>query len=163
MAEASGGQVLTFLLDQEVFALDIRPVREIVQYATVTPVPLMPRFVRGIVNLRGAVVPVIDLRARFGRSGAPADRRTCIVIFDTGAAGERLELGLVVDAVSEVVDLAPDALEPPPSFGTSVPRDYIRGLARLDGRFVTVLDAARALDVDEMERLCESSQLELCC
>ena len=158
MDDPNGAQYLTFLLGEEVYALDIRSVREIIQYVPMTTVPLMPEFVRGVINLRGAVVPVIDLHARFGRPAVPPGKKTCIVIFDSLREGERTELGLVVDAVSEVVDIAADAVEPPPNFGTAVRRDFIRAIGRLGKRFVIVLEPDRAFDVDEMARLCEASQ-----
>jgi purine-binding chemotaxis protein CheW len=158
MADDSGTQYLTFLLGDEVFALDIRSVREIIQYAPMTAVPLMPEFVRGVINLRGAVVPVIDLHARFGRRPAGVGKKTCVVIFDSIRDGERTELGLMVDAVSEVVDIAADALEPAPNFGTSVRRDFIQALARRGERFVIVLEPDRAFDVDDMAQLCARSQ-----
>ena len=100
-------QYLTFLLGDEVFAMDIRSVREIIQHGAMTVVPLMPEFVRGVINLRGAVVPVIDLQSRFGRPRAQSGKKTCVIIFDVGPEGDRVELGLLVDAVSEVVDIAP--------------------------------------------------------
>ncbi|MEO7336366.1 MAG: chemotaxis protein CheW, partial [Caldimonas sp.] len=105
-AEEAPAQYLTFTLGEEVFAMDIRTVREIIQYGPMTTVPLMPDFVRGVINLRGAVVPVIDLQARFGRPAAHVGKKTCIVIFDALRNGERVELGLLVDAVSEVIDIA---------------------------------------------------------
>ncbi len=150
-------QYLTFALGDEVFAMDIRTVREIIQYGTTTPVPLMPDFVRGVINLRGAVVPVIDLHARFGRPAARVGKKTCIVIFDALRDGERTELGLMVDAVSEVVEIADDAIEPPPNFGTSVRRDFIRAIGKRGDRFVVLLEPDRAFDVDEMAQLCEHS------
>ena len=156
--EAGGAQYLTFLLGREVFAMDIRTVREIIQYGPMTTVPLMPDFVRGVINLRGAVVPVIDLHARFGRPAATVGKKTCIVIFDSVRDGERVELGLLVDAVSEVIDIAADQIEPPPSFGTAVRRDFIQGMGKVASRFVIILDPDRAFDVDEMARLCETSQ-----
>ena len=152
------GQYLTFWLGDEAFALDIRSVREIIQHGPMTTVPLMPAFVRGVINLRGAVVPVIDLNARFGREPAQVGKKTCVVIFDALRDGERTELGLMVDAVSEVVDLAGDAIEPPPNFGTSVRRDFIRGLGRLGERFVILLEPDKAFDMDEMAQLCAVSQ-----
>ncbi len=158
MADVSAAQYLTFLLGEEVFALDIRSVREIIQYAPMTTVPLMPEFVRGVINLRGAVVPVIDLHARFGRRPAGIGKKTCVVIFDSLRDGERTELGLMVDAVSEVVDIAADAIEPPPNFGTSVRRDFIRAIAKRGERFVIVLEPDRAFDVDDMAQLCARSQ-----
>lgn len=158
VGEAGGAQFLTFLLGREVFAMDIRTVREIIQYGPMTTVPLMPDFVRGVINLRGAVVPVIDLHARFGRPAATVGKKTCIVIFDAVRDGERVELGLLVDAVSEVIDIAADQIEPPPNFGTSVRRDFIQGMGKVASRFVIILDPDRAFDVNEMARLCESAQ-----
>lgn len=155
---AGGQQFLTFLLGKEVFAMDIRTVREIIQYGALTSVPLMPDFVRGVINLRGAVVPVIDLHARFGRPVAEIGKKTCIVIFDAVREGERTELGLLVDAVSEVVDIPAGQIEPPPSFGTAVRRDFIQGMGKLGERFVIILAPDKAFDVDDMARLCEATQ-----
>ncbi|MFN7287540.1 MAG: chemotaxis protein CheW, partial [Burkholderiales bacterium] len=135
----------------------IRTVREIIQYGSMTTVPLMPKFVRGVINLRGAVVPVIDLQARFGRPAAEISKKTCIVIFDAVRDGERVELGLMVDAVSEVVEIAPDQIEPPPSFGGAVKRDFIRGMGKMGSRFVIVLEPDKAFDIEDMARLAESS------
>ena len=155
---AAGQQFLTFLLGKEVFAMDIRTVREIIQYGALTSVPLMPDFVRGVINLRGAVVPVIDLHARFGRPVAEIGKKTCIVIFDAMREGERTELGLLVDAVSEVVDIPAGQIKPPPSFGTAVRRDFIQGMGKLGERFVIILAPDKAFDVDDMARLCEATQ-----
>jgi len=151
-------QFLTFTLGEEVFAMDIRTVREIIQYGPMTTVPLMPGFVRGVINLRGAVVPVIDLQARFGRPAAQVGKKTCIVIFDSLRDDERVELGLLVDAVSEVIDIAPSEIEPPPNFGTAVRRDFIRGMGKVANRFVIILEPDKAFDVSEMADLCESAQ-----
>lgn len=158
MTQDHNAQYLTFHLAAEVFAIDIRSVREIIQYGAMTTVPLMPSFVRGVINLRGSVVPVIDLHARFGRPAAQVGKKTCVVIFDAMREGERVELGLMVDAVSEVVDIAADAIEPPPNFGTSVRRDFIRAMGKRGDRFVIILEPDRAFDVDEMANLCEASQ-----
>ncbi len=154
----AAAQYLTFALGEEVFAMDIRTVREIIQCGPMTPLPLMPGFVRGVINLRGAVVPVIDLQARFGRPPALLGKRTCIVIFDALRDGERVELGLLVDAVSEVIDIAASQIEPPPNFGTTVRRDFIRGMGKVGTRFVVLLEPDRAFDVDEMASLCAASQ-----
>lgn len=155
MSTALGTQYLTFALGEEVFAMDIRTVREIIQHGSITGVPLMPDFVRGIINLRGAVVPVIDLHARFGRGAGRIGKKSCIVIFDATRNGERAELGLLVDAVSEVVEIPDAQIEPVPEFGTSVRRDFIRGIGKLKGRFVVLLDPEQAFDIEEMARLCE--------
>lgn len=156
----AAAQYLTFTLGTEVFAMDIRTVREIIQFGPMTTVPLMPGFVRGVINLRGAVVPVIDLQARFGRPAAIVGKKTCIVIFDALRDGERVELGLLVDAVSEVIDITPEAIEPPPNFGTAVRRDFIRGMGKVADAFVIILEPDRAFDVNEMAVLCESAQAE---
>jgi purine-binding chemotaxis protein CheW len=151
-------QYLTFTLGGEVFAMDIRTVREIIQYGPMTTVPLMPGFVRGVINLRGAVVPVIDLQARFGRPSAAVGKKTCIVIFDAVRDGERVELGLLVDAVSEVIEIPAEQIEPPPNFGTVVRRDFIRGMGKVASRFVIIIEPDKAFDIEDMARLCESSQ-----
>ena len=157
-ASAASAQYLTFLLGDEIFAMDIRTVREIIQHGAMTAVPLMPDFVRGVINLRGAVVPVIDLHARFGRPPARVSKKTCIVIFDAMREGERVELGLMVDAVSEVIDIPAAQIEPPPNFGTAVRRDFISGMGKVAERFVILLDPDRAFDVGEMAELCEATQ-----
>jgi purine-binding chemotaxis protein CheW len=154
-------QFLTFSLGDEVFAMDIRTVREIIQHGAMTTVPLMPTFVRGVINLRGAVVPVIDLHARFGRQPVAVGKKTCIIIFDSVRDGERVELGLMVDAVSEVIDIVPGDIEAPPHFGAAVRRDFISGMGKVGERFVIILDADRAFDIGEMASLCEAGQLAL--
>lgn len=151
-------QFLTFWLGNEVLGMDIRTVREIIQCGPMATVPLMPAFLRGVINLRGAVVPVIDLNARFGRPAAQIGKKSCIVIFDANRSGERTELGLLVDAVSEVIKIAPDQIEPPPDFGTTVRRDFISGIGKVGQRFIILLEPDRALDIQEMADLCESAQ-----
>ena len=151
-------QYLTFSLGDEVFAIDIRSVREIIQYGSLTVVPLMPEFVRGVINLRGAVVPVIDLQSRFGRPVAQMGKKTCVIIFDVGPDGDKVELGLLVDAVSEVIDIAPSQIEPPPQFGTSIAREYILGLGKVGSQFIVILEPERALNIDDMAALAEKTQ-----
>ncbi len=152
-------QYLTFSLGDEVFAMDISTVREIIQHAAMTVVPLMPDFVRGVINLRGAVVPVIDLQSRFGRARTQVGKKTCIIIFDARVDGEALELGLMVDSVSEVIDILPSQIEPPPQFGTTIERDFIRGMGKVDGEFIVILEPDRALNVDDMALLVEKSAM----
>jgi purine-binding chemotaxis protein CheW len=151
-------QYLTFWLGSEVFGMDIRTVREIIQCGAMTSVPLMPAFVRGVINLRGSVVPVVDLNARFGRPPATLCKKSCIVIFDALRGGERVELGLLVDSVSEVIKIAAGDIEAPPDFGSAVRRDFIRGIGKVGTRFVLLLEPDRALDVHEMADLCERAQ-----
>lgn len=155
-----GGQFLTFLLGEALYAVDIRSVREIIQLGPMTAMPLMPHFVRGVINLRGAVVPVIDLHARFGRPKAVPGRKTCIVLVELQRDGERLTLGLLVDAVSAVVDLPATALESPPEFGAPVRRSFIQAMGRVGQRFAVVLAPDAAFDIDEMARLCETAVTE---
>lgn len=154
-------QFLTFWLGDEVLGMDIRTVREIIQCGPMATVPLMPTFLRGIINLRGSVVPVIDLNARFGRPASEVSKKSCIVIFDTKRGGERAELGLLVDAVSEVLKISPDQIEAPPDFGTSMRRDFIMGIGKVGKRFVILLEPDRALDVQEMAALCDNAQASL--
>lgn len=151
-------QYLMFTLGDEVFAIDIRTVREIIQYGAITVVPLMPKFVRGVINLRGSVVPVIDLQARFERSRSDPGKKTCIIIFDTILADERVELGLMVDSVSEVVDISDDRIEPPPYFGSSIKREFISGLGKVGGEFVVIIEPDRALNIEDMAMLAEQRQ-----
>lgn len=157
-APASMAQYLTFLLADGVFAMDIATVREIIQHGQLTAVPLMPSFVRGVMNLRGAVVPVIDLQARLGKSPATVGKKTCVIIFDAQRENERVELGLMVDAVSEVIEIPDSQIEPPPQFGSAVKRDFIKGMGKVDGKFVIILDPEKALNVDEMADLVERAQ-----
>ena len=151
------GHYLTFLLGDGLFATDIRSVREIIQHGPMTAMPLMPHFVRGVINLRGAVVPVIDLHARFGHAPARLGRKSCIVLVEVVRAGERQALGLLVDAVSAVVQIAAAAIEPAPSFGTAVRRDFIQAMGRVGQRFVVILAPDKTFDIDDMAQLCDAA------
>lgn len=152
-----GGHFLTFLLGDSLFATDIRCVREIIQHGPMTAMPLMPHFVRGVINLRGAVVPVIDLQARFGQAAARLGRKSCIVLVEVVRAGERQTLGLLVDAVSAVVEIPATAIEPPPGFGTAVRREFIQAMGRVGQRFVVILAPERTFDIDDMAQLCDAA------
>jgi purine-binding chemotaxis protein CheW len=150
---AENAQYLTFMLDRELFAIGILAIKEIIGYGNVTIVPMMPDFVRGVINLRGAVVPVIDLAMRFQRKPAPLTKRTCIVITEVGAEGARHVVGVVVDAVNEVLDIPASEIEPAPTFGAKIRADFIRGLGKVSGRFVILLDMDHVLSVEEMSTL----------
>ncbi len=156
-AGSEGGHFLTFLLGDSMFATDIRIVREIIQHGPMTAMPLMPHFVRGVINLRGAVVPVIDLHARFGQPPARLGKKSCIVMVELQREGERQALGLLVDAVSAVVEIAATHITPPPEFGAPVRRDFIRAMGRLGQRFVVILAPEKTFDIDEMAQLCEDA------
>lgn len=149
-ASGEAQQYLTFFLADEAFAMDIRAVREIIQPNSMTTVPLMPDFVRGVINLRGSVVPVIDLAARFGRACIQPGKKTSIIIYDSRYMGERQELGVLVDAVAEVIEIPAMALEPTPQFGTTVAREFLKAIGKRNGRFIPVVDTERTLNMDDM-------------
>jgi len=133
-------QYLTFFIRGEEYAVGILRVKEIIEYETVTRVPTMPTHVRGVINLRGSVLPVIDLAAKFGHGETAPARTTCIVVVETQVNGEMLVVGLLADSVSEVLDLSNEQIEPPPPFGTNVRVDFLVGMGKLEGRLVLVLD-----------------------
>jgi purine-binding chemotaxis protein CheW len=147
------GQYLTFTLGQEQFALGILVIKEIIQYGQLTTVPLMPNFIRGVINLRGAVVPIIDLSARLGRGVAPLGRRTCIIIIEIEYDHEALDIGVMVDAVSAVIDINTNQIEAAPGFGASVRIDFIAGMSKVNDQFIIILDVAHTFALDELARL----------
>jgi purine-binding chemotaxis protein CheW len=151
-AAAGGAEqlYLAFRLAGEVYAIDILRIREIVEYRLPTGVPLMPASVRGVINLRGAVVPVIDLAIRFGQPATGVGKRTCIVIVEVAHAGTTQVLGLLVDGVNAVMEIAADSIEAPPAFGTGVNSEFIAGMARVNGRFIIILDIGRVLSIQEL-------------
>lgn len=152
--ERGASQYLTFLLDGEAFAVDILNIREIIEFGNLTTVPLMPEFIRGVINLRGAVVPVVDLANRLGRPVGAVTRRTCIVILDVHTTPASVNaahtLGMVVDVVNEVLEIDHADIEPAPAFGTHIRSDFISGMGKMGSGFVIILDANRVLSVDEM-------------
>ncbi len=150
---ADNTQYLTFLLDRELFAIGILAIKEIIGYGDVTVVPLMPEFIRGVINLRGSVVPVIDLAARFRRKPAPTTKRTCVIIVEIGSEGARHVVGVIVDAVNEVLDIPASEIEPAPEFGAKIRTDFIRGLGKVNGRFVILLEMDHVLSIEEMSTL----------
>lgn len=152
-AELDQQQYLTFNLGNEIFAIGILAIKEIIEYGNLTEVPMMPEFIRGVINLRGAVVPVVDLAARFGRKGTAATRRTCIVIIEMGKDGEHQDIGVIVDTVNEVLEILPQDIEPAPAFGAKLRTDFISGMGKVASRFVIILDVDNVLSVDEMAAL----------
>lgn len=152
-AANAGALYLAFLLGSEVYAIEIERIREIVEYSRPTVVPMMPPAVRGVINLRGGVVPVIDLAVRFGAAPTVVGRRTCFVIVEVAHAGTVHVLGLVVDRVNAVTEIRPGDIEPPPAFGARINTEFIRGMARNHDGFVIVLDVARTLSMAEMAAL----------
>lgn len=148
-------QYLTFRLGCEMFAVGIVGIREIMEYGELTSVPMMPSFVRGVINLRGSVVPVIDLSARFGRGASEIHRRSCIVIVEIDGPEGRQEIGAIVDEVSEVLEIPATEIEPPPKFGAKIRPDFIAGMGKIGQRFVIILDMQQVVDVDEMAELAQ--------
>jgi len=145
-------QYLTFFIRGEEYAAPILRVKELIEYETVTRVPATPPHIRGVINLRGAVLPVIDLAAKFGHAESGVTRTSCIIILETRLHGEIVVVGILADSVSEVVDLGADCIEPPPTFGTSVRIDFLTGMGKLDHRLVLVLDIDRVLSPVELQQ-----------
>ena len=152
-ARWQGSQYLTFLLAGEMFGIPISAIKEIIEHRPPTDVPMMPAFVRGVINLRGRVVPVIDLSARFGRGAGQTTRRTCIVIVEIRHEGQQHDMGVAVDAVSAVLDIADADIEPPPTFATRVRADFISGMGKVGDKFVIMLDIDKVLAVGELALL----------
>lgn len=146
-------QYLTFILSGETYAIGILGIKEIIEYGQLTEVPSMPSFIRGVINLRGAVVPVVDLSARFNKGSTTVTRRTCIVIIEVMSANEQQVIGVMVDAVNEVLEISPQDIEPAPSFGAKIRVDFIAGMGKIDGRFIILLDVDKVLSVDELAQL----------
>ncbi|MEJ1964140.1 MAG: chemotaxis protein CheW [Gammaproteobacteria bacterium] len=153
-------QYLTFMLGGEMFAISILAIKEIIEYSTLTEVPMMPASVRGVINLRGAVVPVADLAVRFGRAAGAVTKRTCIVIVETTANEGRQDVGVVVDAVNEVLDIPTADIEPPPTFGTRIRTDFIQGMGKVNNKFVILLDVNHVLALDELADVVEAAEAQ---
>jgi len=150
-------QYLTFLLSSEECAISILKVREIIEYDTVTIVPKMPPWVRGVINLRGAVVPVVNLAAKFGMQEKPVSKTTCIVIVEARFEDQGTIVGLIVDGVSQVMELSAEDIQPVPDFGTQVEMDYLLGMAQVGRRFALLLDVDKVLTTEELLDLGEVS------
>ncbi len=143
-------QYLSFNLDDEVFALDISKVREVLEYTTVTKVPQTPAFMQGVINLRGSVVPVIDMRLKFGMSVTEKTINTCVIIVDINLDGETTVLGAMADSVQEVFELEDDQIEPAPEIGTRLKTEFIKGMGKRDDSFIIILDIDKVFSSDEV-------------
>ena len=142
-------QYLTFQLQDEVFALDIAKVREVLDFTKITKVPRMPDFMCGVINLRGSVVPVVDLRLKLGMTTSDKTGSSCIIIMEVAADDGAVVLGALVDSVREVLDLASDHIEPPPKIGTKLRNEFIRGMGKQDDRFIIVLEIDKVFASDD--------------
>ena len=143
-------QYLTFKLEDEVFALDISKVREVLDFTTITKVPRTPEFMRGVINLRGSVVPVVDIRLKFGMTRTEKTVNTCIIIVEVNVDGESIILGTLTDSVQEVLDLDPGQIEPAPKIGTRLRTEFIKGMGKRDAGFIIILDADRIFSAEEL-------------
>ncbi len=148
--ETSSRQYLAFTLAEETYALAIEKVREILEWMPVTRVPRCPEFMIGVVNVRGGVVPVIDLRVKFGMEATTKTVNSCIVITEISLGNETIVLGALADSVQEVIDLEPDAIEPAPKIGTRVDMDFIHGIGKREESFVIILDIDRVFSEEEL-------------
>ena len=143
-------QYLTFFLGNEQYAVGVLAVKEIIEYGVVTRVPTTPPYVRGVINLRGSVVPVVDLSVKFGQEPCPISRRTCIIIMETILRGEGATMGVVADSVSQVIQFAPQDIEPAPAFGSRVRIEYLEGMAKMGSKFVLILNMNEVFARDEV-------------
>jgi purine-binding chemotaxis protein CheW len=146
-------QYLTFTLNQELFAIVIQNIKEIIEYAGATEVPLMPPFMHGVINMRGAVIPVIDLAVRFGKGNSKIGRRSCVVILEVFFDEEYHDMGILVDLVNEVIEIPAAKIEPAPEFGAKVRSDFIAGIGTINEKFVIILDVNHVLSLGEMVNL----------
>lgn len=147
---AKARQLLTFHVGEQLFGVEIHVIKEIMQFGAVTRVPMVPGYIRGVLNLRGAVVPVVDLLTRFGNPAAVPGKRACIVIIEVAQEGARQDVGILVDSVSEVLDVDAGNIEPAPAFGAGLRADFIHCMARMGAEFVIVLDVDRIFSVEEL-------------
>jgi purine-binding chemotaxis protein CheW len=149
-AESTAEQYLTFKLGNEVFALDIEKVREVLDFTTVTRVPRMPAFMRGVINLRGSVIPVVDLRIKFGMAVSATTVNTCIIITEVMVDGDTTVLGALADSVQEVLDLDAANIAPAPRIGTKLNAEFIRGMGKWGERFIIILDIDKVFSFDDL-------------
>lgn len=151
--EKREGKYLTFTLSDEEYGIGILKIKEIIGMMAVTTVPQTPEFVKGVINLRGKVIPVIDLRLRFGMESMDYTERTCIIVVEIDGTAGTVQIGIVVDSVSEVLNIKADEIEDTPTFGTRLNTDYILGMAKMEGGVKILLDINRVLKAEEVELL----------
>ncbi len=145
---AESTQYLSFKLGQEIFAVDVATVLEILDVTAITKIPQAPDFMRGVINLRGSVVPVMDMRLKFGMPPTERTVDTCIIVMEVTQEGETMVLGTLADSVQEVLDLEPDQIEAPPCIGIRLQSDFIKGMGRRNERFIIILDMDQIFNAD---------------
>lgn len=143
-------QYLTFMLSDEIFATDVAKVREILEWTTITKVPQTPDYMCGVINLRGTVVPVLDLRLKFGMSATARTVNTCIIVVEVSGGEDTIVLGALADSVQEVIDLEPSQIEPAPRIGTRLNGEFIEGMGKQNEKFVMILDMDKVFSSDEL-------------
>jgi len=143
-------QYLTFRLGDEVFALDVAKVREVLDLTPITRIPRTPEFMRGVINLRGSVVPVVDLRSSFGMAVTDTTVNSCIIVVEVVLENEVVVIGALADSVEEVVDLEPDQIQPPPKIGTHVNTEFIHGMGKRDSRFLMILNIDQVFSSEDL-------------
>ena len=150
LSSVESDQHLTFVLSDEEFAIPVMTIKEIIQYDHLTKVPMVPSFIRGVVNLRGNVVPVLNLSTKFGLEVNPVSKRTCIIIMDAQIDGEEIVIGIVVDKVLQVIEITEENIEPAPTLGATIRTEFIKGMGKLDNNFIIILDIAQVLSAEEV-------------
>jgi len=143
-------QFLTFQLNEEEYGISILNIKEIVDYGYVTKVPMMTDFIAGVINLRGSVVPVVDLALRFSEEPSARTKRSSIVIVEAEYESKKIEIGITVDVVNEVLDISPNEIEVTPSFGTKIRTDFISGMGKVEGQLLVLLNIEKILDIEEL-------------
>lgn len=151
-------QYLTFQLGEEIFAIDVANVREILEFNSVTRVPKSPEYMRGVINLRGSVVPVFDMRLKFSMDRTEKTINTCIVVVEVSYEGEDIIIGALVDSVQEVFELDADQIEPAPKIGTHLRTEFIRGMGKRDERFIIILDIDKVFSAEEISSIQEMGE-----
>jgi len=162
MSDIISHQFLSFSLGGEALAVPVEQVREIIEYTPLTIIPGIPVFLRGLINLRGTVVPVIDLQARIGKPPTPIQRRTCIVIVEFVQEESTVNLGMLVDSVNEVITMESEKIDAAPIFGVDLRPDFISGVLNLENRFVIALDLKQVLSIEELSSLISLKQEPTC-
>lgn len=143
-------QYLTFNLSDELFAVDVAKVREILDFTTITKIPQTPEFMKGVINLRGSVVPVVDMRLKFSMSGTENTVNTCIIVMEVDMSNETVVVGALADSVQEVLELDPDQVEPAPHIGTSLNTDFLKGIGKHNDAFIMILNIDMVFSIDEL-------------
>ena len=151
--EIKTNQYLTFKVDEELYAINVTNIREVLEFQTVSKVPRMPEFMRGIINLRGSVVPVIDLKMKFGIGETEKSIDTSVIVTEIKIDDEEIVMGLLTDSVNEVVDIDSDKIEPAPNIGTKIDSSFIRGMGRKDEEFIIILNINKVLTNNELSEL----------